>query len=102
VVERLGASSRQCRDASQTPPLPVDSVPADPSWPPARPRERDPDPDHRPLTLTLTLTTDPAGEYQLDQFLERSGVEKFTKKKDEKLEKLKVCAEALLDPDKAR
>ena len=51
---------------------------------------------------TLTLTTDPAGEYQLDQFLERSGVEKFTKKKDEKLEKLKVCAEALLDPDKAR
>mmetsp|Transcript_3272 Transcript_3272/g.9443 ORF Transcript_3272/g.9443 Transcript_3272/m.9443 type:complete len:283 (+) Transcript_3272:3-851(+) len=42
------------------------------------------------------------GEYQLDQFLERSGVEKFTKKKDEKLEKLKVCAEALLDPDKVR
>ena len=29
-------------------------------------------------------------------------MEKFTKKKDEKLEKLKMCAEALLDPDKAR
>ena len=29
-------------------------------------------------------------------------MEKFTKKKDEKLEKLKACAEALLDPDKAR
>ncbi|EOD26313.1 hypothetical protein EMIHUDRAFT_115094 [Emiliania huxleyi CCMP1516] len=36
-------------------------------------------------------------EYQLDQFLERSGVEKFTKKKDEKLEKLKVREEEAWD-----
>lgn len=41
------------------------------------------------------------GDYQFNEFMNRKGAEKL-KKKDDKLEKLKACAEALLDPEKVR
>lgn len=49
----------------------------------------------KPMDVAIAL-----GNFQLTQFMERTGVEKVTKKKDEKLEQLKEIVGALEDPEK--
>lgn len=48
----------------------------------------------KPLEVITSL-----GEYQLKQFMNRSGTERFTKKKDDKLEQLKECLDVLCNQE---
>lgn len=50
-----------------------------------------------PFQVVATL-----GEFQYDEFMNRTAAQKVLKKKDDRLEKLKACMDVLDDPDKAR